>query len=250
MQENRVAEAIAIAAEMGSTGDDVLRHLRSMPAAYADAVAPRTIVRHALLLANPPEGSSFATRVSPSAGNDGIDELDVIAGDDRPGLFAKVSGVLALNGGKVIAAEAFARDDGIVVDFFQIRPPEGAGGSWWARVEGDLADAAAGRLAVRARVAAIARSEAERVARLPAITTQITIKDGVVDVSAVDRLGVLYAITSALAELEVDIVSARIASVDHAVHDRFVVRTSSGDPVDADHATEIILAVEHAIATL
>lgn len=244
-----VDQALAIADEMGSTPAEVRAHLDRMPPDYATSVTPRTIVRHARLLSNLAPDSAMLTRVAPAAPDGSIDELDVV-GADRPGLFAKVSGVLALNGGVIVTAEAFARDDGVVVDVVTVRPPEGAGGSWWARVEGDLADAASGRLAVRARVAAMARSDDERVARRGTVPTTVKVAGGVIQVTATDRIGVLYAITSALAELDVDIVSARIGSDSQSIHDRFNVRSSTGVPIDDDHAAEIVLAIEHAIGAL
>lgn len=243
------AEALSIADEMGASVDQVREHLARMPSAYAERVAPRTIVRHTLLLSNLTLGTVITTRVAPASGDTTIDELDVV-GADRPGLFAKVAGVVALNGGAIVAAEAFARDDGTIVDMLRVRPPEGAGGSWWARVEGDLEDAAAGRLAVRARVAAMARSEDDRIKRLGKAPTNVTVTGSTIEVEATDRLGVLYAITSALAELDVDIVSARVGTDGQMVFDQFVVRNLAGEPIDDDHAAEIALAVHHAVENL
>lgn len=242
-------EALAIADQMGSTDSEVRAHIERMPPEYARAVAPRTIVRHALLLGNLAPDSSITTRVAPAAGDSSTDELDIV-GTDRPGLFAKVAGVLALNGGAIVSAAAFARDDGIVVDVVNVRPPGGAGGSWWARVEGDLTDAASGRLAVRARVAAMARADDDRVARRGTVATAVRVVGDEIEVTATDRLGVLYAITSALAELGVDIISARISSDNQVVHDRFNVRSVTGKPIDNDHASEIVLAIQHAVGAL
>jgi [protein-PII] uridylyltransferase len=183
---------------------------------------------------------------------EGPDELDVVA-IDHPGWFAKVAGVLALHGGSILAADAFTREDGLAVDTFRVRPPEGVGGSWWAGVEGDLAEAAAGRLAVRARVARKSRAEAHRLARRPEVATTVTTEPDpsgtstILEVHTADRLGVLYAIATALAELELDIVVARVQTLGDEVVDVFYLRDAEDRPLDRDHVAELELAVRSAL---
>jgi [protein-PII] uridylyltransferase len=269
-------DAIALSSELGAQPGAVREHLRLLPARYAAAVTPRAVVRHCLMAASRPGATEVRTRVTPgerrvgdpdpvpgtraAAGGDGAarqepDELDVVA-IDHPGWFAKVAGVVALHGGSILAADAFTRDDGLTVDTFRVRPPEGVGGSWWAGVEGDLAEAAAGRLAVRARVARKARAEQRRVDRLPDVPTSVTTepdasgRSTIVEVHTLDRIGVLYAIATALAELELDIVVARVQTLGHEVVDAFYLRDADGGPLDRDHLAELELAVRSALDEL
>jgi [protein-PII] uridylyltransferase len=253
----RAAQELAV--ELGSSEDAVRAHLAMLSARYAAAVTPRAVVRHTLMTATHPDDGELRTRVTPGLqdpdGVEGIDELDVVA-LDAPGWFAKVAGVLALHGGSIVAADAFAREDGIVVDTFRVQRPSGATGSWWARVEGDLVDAAIGRLAVRARVARKVRDEAPRPGRLPDLPTRVHFevdpsgRATVVEVHTVDRLGVLYAITGAIAELELDIVVARIQTVGHEVTDVFYVRDRRSGPLDDDQQGELELAIRGALVEL
>lgn len=248
-----------LAEELGATGDAVREHLAQMSSRYAAAVTPRAVVRHTMMAATLPEVGELRTRVTPGEqepdGVDGVDELDVVA-LDAPGWFAKVAGVLALHGGSILAADAFARTDGIAVDTFRVQRPAGAMGSWWARVEGDLVDAAVGRLAVRARVARKSRDEAPRPGRVPDVPTAVTYSEDpsgrstVVEVRTGDRLGVLYAITSAIAELELDIVVARVQTVGHEVTDVFYLRDRRDGPLDGDQRSELELAVVTALSDL
>jgi [protein-PII] uridylyltransferase len=252
-------EAQELAPELGADPEAVREHLSMLPSRYAAAVSPRAVVRHTLMTASRPGPTEVRTRVTPGEldpdGLEGIDELDVVALDSH-GWFAKVAGVVALHGGSVVAADAFSRQDGLAVDTFKIQPPEGAGGSWWARVEGDLSDAAAGRLAVRARVARKARTDDRRVAKLPPVPTSVTVetdpagRSTVLEIRTLDRIGVLYAIAMALAELELEIVIARIQTLGHEVVDVFFVRDGNGDPLDDDHLAEVDLGVTAAIAEL
>ncbi len=251
-------EAVRLAPELGADPQLVRDHLALLPARYTSVVSARAVVRHTLMARTRPGPTDVRTRVTPGRRDPDessvIDELDVVA-LDHPGWFSKVAGVVAMHGGSIRAADAFARADGLAVDTFRIRPPGGAAGSWWALVEGDLADAAAGRLAVRARVLRVARAQASRLARLPAVRTRVAVLDPtddatVIEVHTLDRLGVLFAISSALAELELDIVVARVQTLDHEVVDVFELRDGDGGPLAADHLAELELAITEAIAEL
>ncbi|MFP4149390.1 MAG: HD domain-containing protein, partial [Nitriliruptoraceae bacterium] len=248
-----------LAPELGATPELVRDHLAQLPRRYAAAVSPRAVVRHALLASTRPEAAEVRTRVTPGEddpdGHEGLDELDVVA-VDHPGWFAKVAGVVALHGGSIEAADAFTREDGLAVDTFKVVPPDGAGGSWWARVEGDLDEAAGGRLAVRARVLRKAAAEQPRLDRLPDVATRVEAgqdpsgRATVLEVHTLDRIGVLYAIATALAELEVDIVVARVQTLGPEVTDVFYVTDHAGRPLSRDHLAELELAVLGALAEL
>ena len=251
--------AQALAPELGASPELVREHLALLPRRYAAAVSPRAVVRHALMGTTELGPTDVRTRVTPGAedpdGHAGLDELDVVA-LDHPGWFAKVAGVVALHGGSVVAADAFTREDGLAFDTFKVAPPPGAGGSWWARVEGDLDDVAGGRLAVRARVLRKARAQRSRLAKLPPVTSKVVASEDaggrttVIEVRTLDRRGVLYAIATALAELKLDIVMARVQTLGHEVTDVFYLRDGDGAPLSRDHLAELELAVLGAIEEL
>ena len=250
------AEAAAELAErMGATLAQVEAHLAQLPERYAAAVSPRAVVRHAMLAGDRPGPTEIRTRVTPGEPlEDGqaFDELDVVA-RDTPGLFAKVAGVLSLHGASVLEAHAHTRADGTAVDTFTIVLPEHATPSWWVTVEGDLVEAVAGRIAVRARVARKRATEHRRLAKLPPVETAVaTSRDAagrstLVEVRTMDRVGVLYRIASALAELELDLVVAKVGTFGHEAHDVFTVRDGSGQPLDDDHCAELELAIRAAL---
>lgn len=252
------AEAQRIAPGLGVDAAAVRAHLALLPGRYGATVSPRAIVRHAGLAAAPLEPAEARTRVTPgeerdAAGLEAYDEIDIVA-RDRPGLFSKVAGVLALHGGDIVAASAFTRTDGLAVDTFVVRRPTEKTGSFWVSVEGDITEALAGRLALSARVGRKARHDRRRTDRLPEVATAVTVSQDasggatVIEVHTQDRLGVLYAISAALAELELDIVVARIQTMGHEVVDVFYVRGADGRPLDDDHAEEAELAITAALA--
>jgi [protein-PII] uridylyltransferase len=249
-------EAQELAPELGVDPDVVRAHLALLPSRYAASVSPRAVVRQAAMAVTRPEPAEVRTRVTPGPSvTDEVayDELDVVA-VDTPGMFAKVAGVLALHGGSVVQAHAYTRDDDVAVDTFTVQKPEHATASWWVQVEGDLVEAVAGRLAVRARVARKRASEERRISKLPDVETRVTAgmdasgRATVVEVHTLDRIGVLYRIASALAELELDIVVAKVATLGHEVVDSFTVRDAAGQPLDDDHRRELDLAITTALA--
>ena len=255
-----IDQAPRLAVELGTTADAVRDHLASLPRRYAAAVDPRAVVRHTLLATAAPGPTEVRTRVTPGrdrpeAGLDAYDQLDVVA-VDAPGRFARVVGVIALNGGSVVGASAFTRDDGAAVDTFTLVPPDGAPASWWPRVEGDLVEAVAGRLALRARVGRRARQEQRRLRKLPEVTTTVDVRPdeskaaSVIEVRTQDRVGALFAIADALAELALDVVVARVQTIGHEAVDVFTVRDADGHPLDQDHVTEVRLAVTTSLAAL
>ncbi|MFN2557520.1 MAG: [protein-PII] uridylyltransferase [Nitriliruptorales bacterium] len=246
-------EAQRLAPSLGVDAATVSAHLARLPERYAGSVSARAVIRHAAACAEPLMPTEVRTRVSPGSPEGGLlDDLDVVA-LDRPGLFAKVAGVIAIHGGSILSAHAFTRVDGIAVDTFTVRRPDGTGGSWWVAVEGDLVEAVAGRLAVRARVARKAAALRPPPRPLPAIPVRVEVSPDsageatVVEVHAEDAIGVLHRIAAALGELELDIVAAKVDTLGRKVVDVFYVRDAGRAPLDDDHAAEVVLAVTAAL---
>jgi len=177
-----------------------------------------------------------------------------IAAHDRPGLFAKVAGTLTLHGLDVLSARAWAGDDGLALEEFRVEAVFGTMPDW-ADVEADLRRVLEGRLSLDAGVADRARRYADRprppgsVSAVPA-RTSVTVDNRasatatVVEVRAPDRVGTLYRITRALADLDLDIRLAKVATLGHEVVDSFYVADASGAKIaDGDRSRAIERAV-------
>jgi [protein-PII] uridylyltransferase len=172
---------------------------------------------------------------------------------DRPGLFSRVAGTLALKGLTVLAAEA-GGDKGMAASQFRI----GSGGAEvdWEEVVADVRRAVDGRLAIEARLAQRARTgrrmpAAMRLVAEPSVRVDNTASgtSTIVEVRAPDRLGVLYRITRAFADLDLDIRTAKVDTLGHEVVDSFYVRTSGGSKVeDRDHIRELERAILHQLS--
>ncbi|MGH9184608.1 MAG: ACT domain-containing protein, partial [Acidimicrobiales bacterium] len=185
----------------------------------------------------------------------GDGDVLVVVAPDRPGLFARVAGVLALHGLAVLAALADSDDGGMAVEQFQVEPAFGPVIPW-DRVRVDVELALAGRLAIHARLEERAQRYARRVpaAASPAITkvafdNVVSEVATVVEVQAADAVGVLYRITRALADLDLNIRSAKVQTLGPQVVDSFYVSTASGTKLtEPDHLVELERAVLHALS--
>ena len=176
------------------------------------------------------------------------DTISVVA-EDRPGLFSKVAGVLALHGLEVLSAGTGPSEDGWAFSTFRVVDPR-RGEPPWDRVTADLDRALDSRLALRARLTERQRTYHRPVPVAAPVPTTVTFHDDasslstVIDVHAPDGLGVLYRITCALAELDLDIRSARAQTLGGTVVDAFYVQTRDGGKVaDQELKAEIELAI-------
>jgi [protein-PII] uridylyltransferase len=197
-----------------------------------------------------------------SRGEDTIDgdaETLTVAVADRSGLFWRVAGALALHGLDVLVAEVWTSEDGIALQRFTIAVPPLAPVRW-DRVTADVRRAVDGRLAIAARLrernrspfgraALSARGEHAPVTRI-AFDNDASVTATVIDVKAPDTAGLLYRVTRALAEVDVDIRSARVQTLGPQAIDAFYVCDRTGAKiVEAAHLAEIERAVLDATAT-
>jgi [protein-PII] uridylyltransferase len=186
---------------------------------------------------------------------DAVGDVVTIMTDDRPGIFSRVAGALTLHGLDVLAAAAHSTDDGRALSVFRISDPF-RDTPPWDRVIKDLELALDGRLALPARVAERARlyTRAMRQSRHRANVAVHFDNDAsdeatVIDVHAPDAIGVLYQVTRALADLDLDIRSARVQTLGAEVVDAFYVRDRFGKKVTDQHSlNEIDRAIVHCLA--
>jgi len=233
-------------------GVDPEPYFEVMSPRYLLATPARDIVRHIDMVRQLTDASrkKRAYPFSLEARENAIEDCWVITflAEDRPGLFADVAGVLALNSVNILSAEIYTWRDGTVVDIFKVtRPldpihPEAT----WQRVEENLKRAFTGRLSLRYRLGqkqgASVLSTPERPSRPPKVVIDNKSSDffTLIEVFADDRVGLLYLITKTLFDLRLDIRIAKIATKGDQIADVFYVRDFEGQKVaDEAHLAEI-----------
>jgi [protein-PII] uridylyltransferase len=192
-----------------------------------------------------PDGLDDEQRAFAEAG-----ELDVhVVGDrvtvvapDRPGLLWRWAGVLALHRLTIRAATATSVG-ATAVTVFDVTPRFGSAPDW-DRLRADVRRAYDDALPIAAHLAERERAYAADTAHV--VPPRVLWDDGasqhasVVEVRAHDSIGLLHRLTRALADLDLDVRSARMSTLGAEVVDAFYVVDADGAPVeDADRRAVI-----------
>lgn len=181
------------------------------------------------------------------------DTLVVIA-PDQHGMFSRVAGALALSGLRVLLAAAHS-EYGMALERFQVESTLGLEIDW-PQVTTYVEQALAGRLAIEARLAERI-STYEVVPDLvpkPVVAPKVTIDNEssstatIIELAAQARMGLLSRVTSAMSQIGLDILSAKVQDLGGDVVHAYYVRDNEGQKVtDPHHMEEINLALQHAI---
>ena len=184
---------------------------------------------------------------------DGAGDTVTVIAPDRPGLFSRVAGALALNGVDVVHAAGHS-EDGMAIEVARVTSIFDNELNW-PKISGDIERAVDGKLALRARLAERAHTYRTRPATAARPVEPKVVIDNytsdvatVIEVVAPDGVGVLYRITTALLESGLDIVSAKIETLGSQVIDAFYVRDHKGAKiVDDQYLAEIQRAILYAL---
>jgi [protein-PII] uridylyltransferase len=227
--------------------EDVAGFLRRVPRAYGLAVSAEQAVSHVGLLSTPMASTEVRSAVADGP-RTGTYAVTVVA-HDRPGLLSWVAGALTLAGLSVLTAQAFTTDDGIALDLFEV---EGAfepsvSEERWRRFRRAMRRAIEGRSTPDAGVAEMRRrygpdSPSPVVATIDNEASEFY---SVLEVAGPDRIGLLFDITRTLADLELDVHLAKVATYAGRVVDAFYIRDGLGRKVDDP---SVVARVERAVA--
>jgi [protein-PII] uridylyltransferase len=168
---------------------------------------------------------------------------------DRPGILARTAGVFALNRISVLRAQAFSTSTGLALERFVVRLPDEPP---WESFGRDLESVYSGRLALEARLERKIR-DYKPPARMEAevrVLQDASPHSTVIEVRAPDALGLLYAIASALTELDLDIHVAKIDTLGPRVVDVFYVRNAFGEKLSPAQSAEVTRSIRHRIHRL
>jgi [protein-PII] uridylyltransferase len=227
----------------------VERFVLDMPRGYFLAFEPGRIAAQFPTIA-PPVGSNEVRTAATSGAQPGTYELLVVAAD-RPGLLSWIAGAVSLAGLSILTAQVFTTDEGVAVDVFEVEGVYEAevGEPRWREFRSVLRKAVEGRISLEHRVAdKRARYPAPRSAVEVTVTVDNDASDysTVIEVGAPDRIGLLYDITRALADLTLDVHLAKVSTYADRVVDAFYVRDAVGakiiDPAQVSEIAALVRA--------
>ena len=161
---------------------------------------------------------------------------------DRAGLFRKIAGSLSATGLNILSAQIFTRTDGIVLDTFFVN--DARTGNLAGTDQRESFEKLIHKVLTGEEVdfpALIARQQnsrpvyqaytGERIPTRVEFDNESSETRTVIEIETEDRIGLLYAISEVLSNLELDISAAKINTEKGAAIDSFYVREFDGDKV-------------------
>ena len=161
---------------------------------------------------------------------------------DRAGLFSKIAGSLSAAGLNILTAQVFTRADGIALDTFYVT--DAVTGNLAEREQRDGFENSLNKILTGCEVDIRELIARQKISRPPyqaytgeRIATQISFDNEasetrtLLEIETEDRLGLLYAISQTLAELAIEISTAKICTEKGAAIDSFYVSEESGGKI-------------------
>lgn len=211
---------------------------RHYPAYWLKVDLTRQIAHAKLMASMAAQVRSLATEVETDAYR-GVTEITVIA-PDHPRLLSIVAGACAAAGGNIVDAQIFTTTDGFALDtIFVSRAFDQDEDEMRraARMARSIEQALRGEIRVSEIISA--KQDIDARARTFAIEPEVMIDNSlsrrytVLEVSGLDRPGLLYDLTSALSKLNLNIGSAHIVTFGEKAVDSFYVTDLTGAKISA-----------------
>ncbi|MFU0505154.1 [protein-PII] uridylyltransferase [Pseudaminobacter sp. NGMCC 1.201702] len=211
-------------------------------------------LRHAALIRESDEQDKKLATMVKTHEFEAVTEITVLA-QDHPRLLSVITGACAAAGANIVDAQIFTTSDGRALDTILISREFDRDEDEFRRAErvGQLIeDVLSGKAWLPEMIAK--RTKPKRGAKAFRIQPRVDIRNTlsnrftVIDVSGLDRPGLLSEITGALSDLSLDIASAHITTFGEKVIDTFYVTSLTGQKIEAASRLQAIRA--RLIATL
>jgi [protein-PII] uridylyltransferase len=195
-----------------------------------------THIRHARMMAEADAKGEMLALDAVSNAFRAVTEITVYT-PDHPGLFAQVTGAMAVAGGSIVDAKVFTTSDGFALDIFSVQDADGGPFGDATRVERlkqtilKIVRGDAVPRALFAKRPPKSRASAFSVPSRVNFDNEASNAATVVEVRGRDRVGFLYDVSTALFESGLSISSAMIATYGERVVDVFYVRDGYGHKI-------------------
>ena len=216
-------------------------HFEQLPSRYLLSATPEEVVNQ-YRLERKLEKEILAWRVEKKE-----DMWELMIMSRQPlGLLARAAGILTLNQLDIRKARTDTKKNGVAFQTFEVTalPPKKE--ISWEQVMGDLKKTLQGRLALDYRLALHAAEQRKKRRRAPTKPDEVVVDNHssdqytIIEVYTTDRPGLLYAITRAMLDLQLQVFLAKISTRIDQVADIFYVLTREGKRVEeTEHAEEI-----------
>ena len=238
-REEEVAKRqVRLAAALGWPAPAIASHTARFENAYWIAETADTLEANARLMHSvDADHAGFGARAAADTAT-GATQVSVYA-EDRPGLFARAAGAIALSGASIVDARIHTTKDGRALDNFTVTDPLGrpfAEPRQLARLEATLARVLGGDDAMDAELAerplARARATAFGAEAIVYFNTRASNRFTIAEVNARDRPGLVHALGGALTATGAVIRSAHIATYGERAVDVFYLTGEDGRKIE------------------
>jgi [protein-PII] uridylyltransferase len=243
--ESRREEARRELRVLGIAESRVEAYFEMMPRRYFVSHPARRIVQHAMVVFSfaPDQLISTSVRELP-----GESSTFILCARDQHGLYAKVAGSLTAAGINILASQVYTTRKGLALEIYRVSTPPGRTEEKrdaWSKLDRTLKDVLSGRRALEAVVQHLRPPVGRSVTpsrRPPSVEISNQVSDfyTVVDLSANDRLGLLYDLTRVIAAHGLEVFLSRATTVLDQVADTFYVKGPDGSKVTDPQVIEAL----------
>jgi len=176
-----------------------------------------------------------------------------------PGLFSKMTGVLAAKGLQIMGAQVFTQSNGMVVDTFRVIDPDYTGPVPPDRIEAisrEIRNVLIGKETIEKLFERGQRFRLQKESR-PTVAVRVELDNDsshrftIIDIFAPDRRGLLYIIAKTIFDLGLSVHSAKIATRLDQIVDVFYVQGPAGEKItDSERIRNVKERLTHEIEQL
>jgi len=243
--ESRRDEARRGLRVLGIAESRVDAYFEMMPRRYFVSHPARQIVQHAMVVFSFASDQLISTSVREGPGES---STFILCARDQHGLYAKVAGSLTATGINILASQVYTTRGGLALEIYRVSTPPGRSEEKrdvWAKLERTLKDVLSGCRELEAVVQHLRRPIGRSVtpSRTPPsveISNEVSDFYTVVDLSANDRLGLLYDLTRVIAAHGLEVFLSRATTVLDQVADTFYVKGPAGSKLTDPQAIEAL----------
>ncbi|MGH0038464.1 MAG: [protein-PII] uridylyltransferase [Myxococcota bacterium] len=229
----------------GHSEEDVDAFFSSMPRRYFIAHTPRQIARHAEVVIDFRSGAALGTRFREMRGD--FTEF-IVCAPDRHGLYSTVAGVLMARGLNILGSHVYSLRSGLALEVYRLSTPEGGPEerqSEWSQLEVALERVLSGETTVeellrnRRRPFGTPRPPSREPSSVEVSNLESDFYT-IVDVTANDRIGLLYELTRTIAEHGLEIYLSKAGMILDQVADTFYLKDAAGKKLRDPAAIEAL----------
>jgi [protein-PII] uridylyltransferase len=237
--------ARAVLTAEGHSEADVDAFFSSMPRRYFIAHKPRQIARHAAVVIGLESRAPIGTALREMRGD--FSEF-ILCAPDRHGLYSTVAGVLMSRGLNILGSHVYSMRSGLALEIYRLSTPEGGPEereAEWDHLEVSLRQVLTGERTVedllrhRRRPLGKPRPPSRQEPRVDISNLESDFYT-IVDVTANDRIGLLYELTRVIADHGLEIYISKAGTILDQVADTFYLKDAAGKKLRDPAAIEAL----------